>query len=172
VNTDTTSAMQEALQAAVKRMNNAPPPPEIPSPTDPFGMLMSIIPKLINGNGDRDDVLDAQDAIKKEDVAEIQAGMEAFRKMLYRVSKMQEQTIAELRELQKHQVALSQAVLDLAGHLERIQIVPGGDDDSVDESRDDRDDRAGRDGADVPNSTRLGNRDNNELKHRKMRRMR
>jgi len=158
--------MQEALQAAVKRMNNAPPPPEIASPTDPFSMLMSIIPKLMNSNGDRDDVLDTPDAIKKEDVAELQAGMEAFRKMLYRVSKMQEQTIAELRDLQKHQVALSQAVLDLASHLERIQIVPDGIDDSVDESMDETS------RPDVPNSARLGIRDNNELKHRKMRRMR
>ena len=71
---DTTKAMQDALEAAVGRMNNghgAPANPAAP-PTDLMGALMSILPKLLN-NGDDEDLLEELDKkvdeLRKSDIA-------------------------------------------------------------------------------------------------------
>jgi hypothetical protein len=120
VTTDNTNAMQEALQTAVKRMNgNAAAATGI---SDPIGLLVSILPKLMQNNGDKDDLVDKIDGVQKETGA-ARAEILAVRKQLHRIYKLQEDTLAELRELQRQQIALGQAVLDLADQMAKIEIL-------------------------------------------------
>ena len=58
-----------------------------------------------------------------------------LRKQVHRVFKAQEQVLAELAELQRQQVAVNQAILDLAGQMARIEIL---EDQGHDQARDGR----------------------------------
>src|SRR5262249_55176527 len=57
VSNDNTKAMQEALQSAVRRMN-AGPPEASAGATDPIGLLMTILPKLMQKDDDREDLVE------------------------------------------------------------------------------------------------------------------
>lgn len=136
MSTENTKAMQEALQAAVRQMNNGGPAP----PQDPMGMLMTLLPRLLPNGDDADDLGEKVEGVQK-DLGDMRAEVRVLRKQLHRVFKMQEQVLAELHEMQQQQVTLSQAVLDLAGQMARIEI--------IEEPRDDQ----GRDVGGAPASS-------------------
>ena len=50
LSTDTTTAMQDALQAAVKNMNGAGAHEPKTTPIDTMGLLMTVVPKLLQGS--------------------------------------------------------------------------------------------------------------------------
>lgn len=130
MSTDNTKAMQEALQNAVKHMHNgAAAASAPPAPMDPMGMLMTLLPRLLPNQGDTDELGEKVEGVQK-DLGSMRAQVLVLRKQLHRVFQMQEQVLAEVAELQKQQIALSQAVLDLAGQMARIEIIedPGDDD--------------------------------------------
>jgi hypothetical protein len=130
VSTENTKAMQEALQAAVKHMNNGGGA----APTDPMGMLMTILPRLLPNGEEGEELSEKMEAVRK-DVTGVRAEVRVLRKEIFRVFKMQEQLLAELGELQKQQLAVSQAVLDLAGQMARIEIIEEPRDDQGEDER-------------------------------------
>jgi hypothetical protein len=135
VSADNTKAMQEALNAAVKQLNNGSGAVRPPMPADPMGMLMTLLPRLLPGQDtDSEELGEKVEGVQK-DVAGVRADVQVLRKQVHRVFKMQEQVLAELAELQKQQLAVSQAILDLAGQMARIEIL---EDPGDDEGRDAR----------------------------------
>jgi hypothetical protein len=140
VNAESTKAMEEALQAAVKRMNaqnghsgnggngsngvNAPEATGMMNgAVEPMGMLMSFLPKLLQNNDGRDEVLEKLEGLQKEEMAPMREQVLLLRKQLHRVLKTQELMLVEFRELRKQQTAVSHAVLDLAAQMARVEIV-------------------------------------------------
>ncbi|MDX2019472.1 MAG: hypothetical protein SF187_04475 [Deltaproteobacteria bacterium] len=121
--TDNSSAMQDALAAAVKRMNNNSTAPDFSMPSDPISMLMTIIPKLLNNNDDRDDQVDKADALTKEDFLALCGDVQMLRKQIHRIGRLQEETLVQLREMQQHQVTLTEAVLDMAAQMSRVELM-------------------------------------------------
>jgi hypothetical protein len=124
VKTDTTKVMQEALQAAVTRMNHGATTEPAAMPTDPIGALMSILPKLLNNNNETgEELLEKLDSLQKGDITALREQVLILRKQCYRMIKSQEQILAELGEMQKQQTAVGNAVLDLAEQMTRLQVV-------------------------------------------------
>jgi hypothetical protein len=149
VNADSNkAAMEEALAAAVKRMkaNGSTGPMGhgaeangmngmngmngasgtsgmMNGATDPMSMLMSFLPKLLQGNDERDEVADKLESLQKEELAPMREQVQVLHRQLHRVLKTQELVLAELRELRKQQSAVTHAVIDLAGQMARVEIV-------------------------------------------------
>jgi hypothetical protein len=150
VDTDTTKAMQEALHAAVTRMNGngngngsggvAEMATKAFSP-DMMGVLMSVVSKLLQGSESSEELVAKIDAIQKGDLASVRDQLQILRKQCFRVLKSQEQLFLKVEEIQREQNNVARAVLDLAHHMARITFIddaPGVDDD----------DRSARDAAD------------------------
>jgi hypothetical protein len=137
VNTDTTKAMQEALQAAVKRMtanqggdtgsngntNGSGSGNVVPPPSDPISVLAAVIPKFFQNNDDREDLADKIDDLKKGELAVLHAELQLMRKQLHRTFKMQQDLLTEVRQLQQQHLSMGHAVLDLAAQLARVEII-------------------------------------------------
>jgi len=119
---DSSKAMQDALQAAVKRLNSGGSEPQA-SPPEPFGLLMALLPKLLQDNESDEDVLEKLESLQKEDMGPLREQVQMLRKQCHRLLKSQEELLAEMRELKKQQVAVNQAVLSLARNMERIQLI-------------------------------------------------
>jgi hypothetical protein len=131
VSTDTTKAMEEALQAAVARM--AKPDGGGPAPTaDPMGLLMAVLPRLLASNEEREDLAEKLEGLEKDAFVPLQEQLRGLRKQVHRVSKMQEELLGELRELREQQTAVGSAVLHLAEQMARVQIIDDGPDDGYD----------------------------------------
>jgi hypothetical protein len=119
----TERAMHEALQAAVTRMNGGASGgangAEVP--TDPIGLLTSVLPKLLGGGDDpeREDVVAMLESVKREELGTLRDQVGLLRKQLDRVLRVQEQTRAQLRSMEQLQLDTTRAVLELARQLAR-----------------------------------------------------
>jgi uncharacterized protein HemY len=123
--------MQEALHAAVARMNNGNGSADsraAPS-MDTIGTLMQFVPKLLQNNEAGPEMLEKLDALQKGDLTTLRTDMQVLRKQCYRTLKAQEQLLAKVDELQKQHTAVAHAVLDLAHQMARISLIDDGDDD-------------------------------------------
>lgn len=127
-----TKAMQEALQAAVARINNGAADIKPAINPDMFGMLMTIVPKLLQGSQSSEELVEKLDALQKGDMTSLKGEVHILRKQCYRMLKAHERLLTKVEEIQMQQASIGRAVLDLAHHWSRITFiddVPGGDDD-------------------------------------------
>jgi len=129
VSTDTTKAMEEALQAAVARMSQGDKGPGA-MPTDPIGLIMTLLPKLLSNDEEREDLVEKLEGLEKESFAPLQEQIRGMRKQLHRVAKVQEEILEALRELREahadvreQQTAVGNAVLHLAEQMARVEIL-------------------------------------------------
>ena len=121
MSTDSTKAMEEALQAAAQRLNGNGGGRE---GHDPLGLLATVLPKLFaRDEEERDEVLEKLDGVQREDLAPLREEVLHLRKAVHRALKLQEATLAEVRELAAQQRAVVNAVLELARSMARVQIV-------------------------------------------------
>ena len=141
MDTETTKAMQEALQAAVTRMNsngsNGGTEPKALS-GDMMGVVMSVLAKLLQGSESSEELVEKLDALQKGDLTSLREQVQVVRKQCFRVLKSQEQLFLKVEEIQREQNNVARAVLDLAHHMARITFI----DDAVDIDDDDRGVRA------------------------------
>jgi uncharacterized protein HemY len=133
MDTDTTKVMQEALQAAVTKLNNNGSEPRAAPTADTIGTLMSFVPRLLQNNEAGGQMLEKLDALKKGELTTLKGDVQLLRKQCYRVFKQQEQLLERLENLQKQQTAVGHAVLELAQQMARITFVDGADDEDDDE---------------------------------------
>ncbi len=139
MSTDTTKMMQEALQAAVTRINNgSAEPPAGPQagpqagPVDTIGAVMSVLPKLLRGNESGEEMLEKLDALETGGLRPLREQIQILRKQCKLMLKSQEQLLAKVDEMQRQQSAVVDAVLDLAQQMARITLLEdaaSGDDD-------------------------------------------
>jgi len=140
---DTTQMMQDALQAAVTRLNGNGASADsraAPGP-DTIGTLLSFVPKLLQNNEAGGKMLDKLEALQKGDLTSLRGDVQILRKQCFRVFKTQEQLLTKLSDVEKQQAAIGQAVLELANQLARITFVDEEEDD--DDAPPDRSDRSG-----------------------------
>ena len=125
-----TKVMQEALQAAVAKLNNGNGSSDSrAAPMDTFGTLMQFVPRLLANNEAGPEMLEKLDALQKGDLSTMRNDVQILRKQCYRTFKAQEQLLAKVDELQKQHTAVAHAVLDLAHQIARITLVDDEDDD-------------------------------------------
>lgn len=127
-----TKAMQDALQAAVARINNGSADVKPPIAPDMFGMLMTIVPKLLQGSQSSEELVEKLDALQKGDLTSLREQVQILRKQCYRLLKSHERLLPKVDEIQMQQASIGRAVLDLANHMSRITFiddVPSADDD-------------------------------------------
>ena len=122
-NTDTSQVMQEALQAAIARMNNGNGSEHKSSTGDIISAFMPLLPKLLQSSGSGDEMLERLDSMQRADLTPLREQVQILRKQCYRMLKSQEQLLAKVHEIQRQQVAASGAVLDLAQQMARITFV-------------------------------------------------
>lgn len=122
-NTDTSKAMQEALQSAIARMNNGNGSDHKSNPGDLISAFMPLLPRLFQNNGHGEEMLERIDSLQKGDLAHMREQVQLLRKQCYRMLKSQEQLLMKVHEIQRQQVAASGAVLDLAQQMARITFV-------------------------------------------------
>jgi chromosome segregation ATPase len=124
VSTETTKAMQEALEAAVTRMNSgSAPEPHVPSQTEMLGALMGALPKLLRGDESGEELIERIDTLQKTELTPLREQVQMLRRQCHRIAKAQEALLARVEELQREQATASEAVLDLARQMERITFV-------------------------------------------------
>jgi uncharacterized protein (DUF58 family) len=122
--------MQEALQAAVARLNsgaNGSGESKF-SMFQAFAPLLPLLPKLLN-TGASEEMLERLDTLQKNDLWALRDQVQILRKQCERMLK------ARVHEIQRQQVAAAGAVLDLAQQMARITFVEDhglGDDDEED----------------------------------------
>ncbi|SRR6266508_839578 len=133
MDTDTTKVMQEALQAAVTRLNNNGAEPRAAPAADTIGTLMSFVPRLLQNNEAGGQMLEKLDALRKGELTTLKGDVQILRKQCYRVFRQQEHLLQKLEDLQKQQTAVGHAVLELAQQMARITFVDGADDDEDDD---------------------------------------
>ena len=138
MDTETTKAMQDALQAAVTRMNsngsNGGGEPRAFS-GDMMGVLMSVVSKLLQGSESSEEMVEKLDALQKGDLTALRDQVQILRKLMFRMLKSQEQLFLKVEEIQREQNNVARAVLDLAHHMARITFIDDGvgiDDDERD----------------------------------------
>jgi hypothetical protein len=156
---DTTKVMQEALQAAVTRLNNdhVSEPRASPGTTaDTIGALMSFVPKLLQHNETGGQMLEKLEALQKGELTTLKGDVHILRKQCYRVFRQQERLLQKLEDLQKQQTAVGHAVLELAQQMARITFVDGADD--TDEEWEPPPERERRRRADARTTNRAGAR--------------
>jgi len=124
--------MQEALQAAVMRMNSGQGDAQQPGPAGTIGAVMSIVNKLLQGSESSEELLEKLETLQKEDLTSLREQVQVLRKQCSRMLKSQEQLLEKVGGIQREQVAVSRAVLDLAREMARITLiddVPAGEED-------------------------------------------
>lgn len=126
--------MQDALQAAVTRINNGngSAEPQAAAPENTFGAIMSALPKLLRSNESSEDVLEKLDALQNGGLTPLLEQVQRLRKHVKLLLKSQEQVLGKLDEMQRQQSAVARVVLNLARQMARITFVedgPTGDDD-------------------------------------------
>ena len=122
MNPETTKAMQEALEAAVTRMNNGSAEPHA-GPPDTIGALMSVLPKLLHNNESGEQMLERLDALQKGDLTSLRGQVRILRKQCHRMLKSQKRLLLRMSEMQRQQTTVASAVLDLAQQMARITFV-------------------------------------------------
>jgi hypothetical protein len=147
VDTETTKAMQQALEAAVSRMNNTGNGngngPHAVGESKGFspemmGVVMSVLSKLLQGSESSEELVDKLDALQKGDLTALRDQVQILRKQCFRMLKSQEQLFLKIEEIQREQNNVARAVLDLAHHMARITFID--DPAEIDED----DDRGGK----------------------------
>ena len=128
LSTDTTTAMQDALQAAVKNMNGAGSHELKAPPIDAMGLLMTVVPKLLQGSASSGEMVEKLDALRKGDLHAMREQVMLLRKQCHRLLKSQERVLARVDEIQQQQLDVGRAVLDLARQLGRITFIEDADD--------------------------------------------
>src|SRR5262249_10578380 len=116
-------AMQEALQAAVSRMNTNGSGEGKGGTSDIIAALMPILPKLLQNNGAGEELIEKIEGLQKGDLATLREQVQVLRKQCYRILKSQEQILGKVHEIQRQQVAAAGAVLDLAQQMARITFI-------------------------------------------------
>ena len=91
---DTTKAMQDALDAAVRSLNNGSAP-EAPSRSpDTIGAVMAILPRLLRGNETGEDLGEKLgeklDKLQQGDIAALKEQVLTLRKQCHRLLRTQE----------------------------------------------------------------------------------
>lgn len=128
--TDTRS-MEEALQAAVAQMNrsgsNGAAPP---APMDPLSMIVSLLPKLLENLESREDLTEKLDGIQNEELTPIREQLRIVRQQLVRLRRSQDDVLTAIAQLREQQTAIGDAVLHLAQHMERLEILDEPPDDA------------------------------------------
>ncbi|MDP2320398.1 MAG: hypothetical protein Q8O42_13795 [Acidobacteriota bacterium] len=160
LSTDTTTAMQDALQAAVKNINGAVAHEPKAPPVDTMSLLMTVVPKLLQGSASSGEMVEKLDALQKGDLQTMREQVLLLRKQCHRLLKSQEQVLARVDEIQQQQLAVGRAVLDLARQLGRITFIE--DADEIDEDADPEggaDERYRRDGRGAGDGQRRGARE-------------
>lgn len=129
MDTETTKAMQDALQAAVTRMNGngagGGAEPRAFS-GDMMGVLMSVVSKLLQGSESSEELVEKLDALQKGDLTSLREQVQILRKQCFRMLKSQEQLFLKVEEIQREQANVARAVLDLAHHMARITFIDDG----------------------------------------------
>ena len=123
--TDTTKAMQEALQSAVSRMNNGTNGTVVEPKVgfmETIAPLLPLLPKLLQSTGASEEVLERMET-QKGDLTSLREQVLILRKQCHRVLAAQEQLLEKVHEIQRQQVAAAGAVLDLAQQMARITFV-------------------------------------------------
>src|SRR5262245_60870359 len=96
--TDTTKLMQEALEAAVTRINNGPNGNGVvehpPAPADTIGAVMSALPKLLGSNEANEEIVEKLDALQTSGIAPLREHVRILRKQCALMMKSQEQLVA------------------------------------------------------------------------------
>jgi len=132
VDTDTNKAMQEALQAAVARMNTNASESR-GNPMETLAPLLTLLPALLQNRDSGEDVAEKIEELRKGELTVLRQQVQVLRKQCSRLLKSQEQLLGRLRDLQHQQTAAGDAVLELAQQMARIRFVgdvpPGEDDD-------------------------------------------
>jgi hypothetical protein len=124
MSTETTKAMQEALQAAVARMNTGNGSGESRGgPGDLLTAVMPLLPKLLQNNGVGEELLERFDTLQKADLAALREQVHGLRKQGARMLKAQEHLLETVQDIQRQQVAVAGAVLDLAQQIARITFI-------------------------------------------------
>lgn len=122
---DTTQAMQEALQAAVSRMNTGGAESK-PGPLEIIGMVAPIVQKLLAGSESSEEIVDKLEALQTGDLATLREHVHILRKQSIRMMKFQEQLLGKMDEIRKEQNTIGRAVLDLAHQMARITFIDEG----------------------------------------------
>ena len=126
MDTETTRQMQDALQAAVTKMNgngsNGNGESKGFSP-DMMGVVMSVLTKLLQGSESSEELVEKLDAIQKGDITALREQVQVLRKQCFRILKSQEQVFLKVEEIQREQNNVARAVLDLAHHMARITFI-------------------------------------------------
>ena len=138
MDTETTKAMQDALQMAVSRMNGnggGGLAESKPFSGDMMGVVMSVLSKLLQGSESSEELVEKLDALQKGDLTSLRDQVQILRKQCSRMLKSQEQLFSKVEEVQREQTNVARAVLDLAHHMARITFI--GDDYEDDDKRDD-----------------------------------
>ena len=147
MDTETTKQMQDALQAAVTKMNgngsNGLSETKGFSP-DMMGVLMSVLSKLLQGSESSEELVEKLDAMQKGDITTLRDQVQVLRKQCFRILKSQEQLFLKVEEIQREQNNVARAVLDLAHHMARITFID--DAAEIDDDDDDRGMRRGSEG--------------------------
>ncbi len=121
-------AMEEALQAAIAKMNNggpASPATSAPIPAiDPMPLLMSVLPKLLErGSSDDNDVGERLASLQKEELEPIREQLARQQQLLERVFNAQKAVLRKLSTLETVQSAIGGAVTSLTEQMARIELV-------------------------------------------------
>jgi hypothetical protein len=123
--------MEEALQAAVTRINHAPAEPPA-GHTDTIGAVMSVLPKLLRNDESGEEMLEKLDALQKGDLTPLRGQVRILRRQCHLMLTFQKRLLARMGEIEKQQTVVANAVLHLAQQMARITLiddVPAGEDD-------------------------------------------
>ncbi|HEX8107590.1 MAG TPA: hypothetical protein VF516_07660 [Kofleriaceae bacterium] len=127
---DTTKAMQDALDAAVRSLNNGSATEAPSRSSDTFGAIMTLLPRLLRSNETGEDLVEKLDKLQKGDIAALKDQVLTLRKQCHRLLRTQELVMAQLAEIDKRQSMMIDAILDLRDQMARVVLVedpPDGD---------------------------------------------
>ncbi|MBK8258881.1 MAG: hypothetical protein IPK82_40260 [Polyangiaceae bacterium] len=119
--------MEEALQAAVARMNR-PEPSSAPAGSDPIAILAALLPKLIENRAEKSELVEKLDGLRNDELVPLRKQLRLIRVKLHEMAQAQGQLIEAVNQISEQQSAVNEAVLHLAGQVERIQVVAASDD--------------------------------------------
>jgi len=123
VKPDTTKAMQDALDAAVRSLNNGSATEAPSRSSDTIGAVMAILPRLLRSNETGEDLGEKLDKLQQGDITVLKEEVLTLRKQCHRLLRTQEVVMAQLAEIDKRQSMMIDAILDLRDQLARVVIV-------------------------------------------------
>jgi DNA repair exonuclease SbcCD ATPase subunit len=126
-----TKAMEEALQAAVAKMNR-PSNGGSSTTSDMLSALLAVLPKLLeNGRDDREDIAEKLDGLQTEEFAPMREQLRQLRMQVHRVRKTQDEVLSALEAMREQQTAIGEAVLQLARQMSRIELLDEANGDDI-----------------------------------------